>query len=79
MRSPCTTSMALKILERPRSSFSRAAPVIRILPCSARAMLASAFGSRDSRKGKADSGQIRCVMSAMPVCVGAVARSESSR
>ena len=43
------------------------------------AIRASACGVRPKRKGKADSGQIRCVTSCTPSVLGPVARSLSAR
>ena len=58
----------------------RAAPVMRIAPlCRRSPISASAWGSRASRNGKADSGQIKWVTSATPVELGEVARSDSAR
>ncbi len=62
------------------ASPARAAPVTRVT-CAGRTALmrSSALGSRPSRNGNADSGQIRCVASCRPSVRGPVALSDSVR
>jgi hypothetical protein len=62
------------------ASGARTAPVISTVPCgSSAAICAIASGSRVSRNGNADSGQISTVASRTPDDCGPVARSDSSR
>ena len=68
------------LLTREPDALAQIAPVISTVPSGiSAAICASASGSRVSRNGNADSGQIRWVTSRTPPDCGPVERSDSSR